>query len=139
MTITAHSLENYQVVLSNGHHTILADEPADLGGDNFGPNPYDYMLAGLAACKIITVQMYAQRKEWPLERMDIKLSHNQVKGSECDDCVTEVSKRVDIIDAEMSFHGDLTEEQIARLAEISGRCPVHRSLESETKIRSTVV
>lgn len=139
MSISAHSLENYQVVVSNGHHTMLADEPADLGGDNFGPNPYDYMLAGLAACKIITVQMYAQRKEWPLERMDITLNHTQVKGADCDDCVTEGSKKVDIITAEMSFQGDLTEEQIARLAEISGRCPVHRSLESETKIRSVVV
>ena len=140
MSVTAHSLENYQVVLtSNSHHTFLADEPEDYGGDNYGPNPYEYLLASLASCKIITVQMYAKRKEWPLERMDIKVSHRQVKGADCDDCETEGNKKVDVFDTEMSFTGDLTEEQIERLKEISTRCPVHRLIQNEVKIRSTVI
>jgi putative redox protein len=137
-TVTARLIQNYQVDVKAGNHQFLIDEPLDKGGDDLGPNPYDMLLGALAGCKLITVQMYARRKGWPLEGMDIQLSHNKIHAKDCEDCESE-SAKVDIIEVEISFQGDLTEEQLERLAEISTRCPVHKTLTSETKIRTKLV
>lgn len=135
MTITARSIHKYQVDISNGRHHMLADEPVDLGGDDSGPTPYDYLLGGLAACTIITVQMYAARKNWPLTAVSLTLDHAKVHAKDCEDCETEGSAKVDVIDMDIQFEGDLTDEQLERLTSIAKRCPVHRTLTSETKIR----
>jgi putative redox protein len=137
MAVTARSLENYQVEINAGIHTYNADEPISAGGDDTAPNPYDLLLGGLAACKIITVQMYAKRKGWQVDSIELTLSHGKIDAADCEDCDSEKGK-VDEIKAEISFKGDLTPEQIARLGEISNRCPVHRTLSSETKIRTTI-
>lgn len=137
-TVTAQTRKNYQVdIIANGHE-ILADEPKDKGGDNLGPNPYDLLLASLAACKVITVHMYAERKGWPVEKVNISLSHQKIDAADCDDCATE-SGKVDEILCDISFEGDLDDEQRERLAQIADRCPVHRTLSSETKIRTKLV
>lgn len=138
MPLTARSLENYQVELINGAHKWIGDEPKSAGGDDAGPDPYGMMLGALATCKIATVQMYANRKEWPLEGVEITMDYHRELGKDCEDCEAEGSERVDIFTVEISFKGDLDDEQIARLKEISSRCPVHRSLLSETVIRTTV-
>ena len=135
MTINARLVHKYQVAISNGRHTMVADEPFSANGTDLGPDPYDLLLSSLAACKVMTVKMYADRKGWPLEGMDITISHQQVKASECEECQS-TSGRVDLIDSEMEFHGELSAEQLERLREISERCPVHRSLTSETIIAS---
>ncbi|MCB8918162.1 MAG: OsmC family protein [Ardenticatenaceae bacterium] len=136
MSITAHTQKNYMVAISNGRHTILADEPEHDGGYDAGPNPYDLLLAGLAACTVITLHMYADRKQWPLEKVHVRLDHRKISASECDDCESTGSAKVDIIDMDLSFEGALDAEQTARLMEIAKRCPVHRTLLSETKIRT---
>jgi putative redox protein len=87
----------------------------------------------------MTIQMYAQRKGWVVEGVQIKLSTHKVHARDCEDCESDPNAKVDIIETELSFEGDLTPEQIDRLAWIAGRCPVHRTLTSETKIRTTVV
>ncbi len=138
MTVTARSLENLQVEILAGNHLILADEPLSAGGEDAGPAPYDLLLSALASCKVMTVHMYARRKGWPVETVTIRLNHRQVKGSECDDCQGGPHARVDIIDTEIQFTGELDDEQRVRLAEIADRCPVHRTLTSETKIRTTL-
>lgn len=139
MPVTARTLENLQVEIEAGDHTLVADEPMSAGGDNQGPSPYDILLSALAACKIMTVHMYARRKAWPLEAVTVNLSHNRNYARDCADCDSSPNAKIDVIQCEISFAGDLDEAQIARLAEIAGRCPVHRTLTSETKIRTTVV
>jgi putative redox protein len=137
MMITAHTIENYQVQINARQHQFVADEPESKGGDDRGPNPYDLLLASLAACKVITVHMYAQRKGWPVEKVNISMSHQKIDAADCDDCDSE-SGKVDEIRCDISFEGDLDDDQRQRLAEIANRCPVHRTLSSETKIRTTL-
>lgn len=139
MTVTAHSLQNLQVQIQASNHHILADEPESAGGEDQGPNPYDLLLSSLAACKVMTVHLYARRKQWPVETVSITLNHRKVSANECEDCETEGLAKVDIIDCEISFEGELDEAQIKRLADIADRCPIHRTLTSETKIRTAVV
>lgn len=139
MKVSATSLTNLQVEIQAHNHTILADEPLDVGGDDLGPNPYDLLLSSLAACKIMTVFMYAERKQWTVDRVTLSIEHKKVKASECEACETEGNTRVDIFTSEIHFEGDLDEKQIARLADISERCPVHRTLTSETIIHTSVV
>jgi putative redox protein len=137
--VIARSLANLQVEINASNHAILADEPISAGGDNQGPSPYDLLLSALAACKVMTVHLYARRKQWPVDEVKITLDHNKVYAKDCEDCESDPSAKVDIIECAIHFEGDLTEEQIGRLAEISSRCPVQRSMTSETKIRTTVV
>ena len=139
MTVTARSLQNLQVEIKASNHQLLADEPLNDGGEDKGPSPYDLLLSSLAACKVMTVHLYARRKQWPVETVTLTLNHEKISAADCDDCETEGRGKVDIINCEISFAGDLDAEQIQRLAEIADRCPIHRTLISETKIRTAVV
>lgn len=132
--ITSTNTLNYQVEIKGSSHTIIADEPVSVGGDDLGPSPFELLLSSLAACTAITVRMYANRKDWPLEKINLSLHHDKISANACDDCVT-LNGKVDVIQINVDFEGDLTPEQIERLRYIAGRCPVHRSLVSETKIR----
>lgn len=137
MPIDAQLLTNYQVTLSNGRHTWLADEPISAGGEDTGPNPYDLLLASLAACKAITVQMYAQRKGWDVDGLQLTLSHRKMDAAEVPEASGQTAK-VELIEVTLTFGEGLTSEQAARLKEISERCPVHRALLGEIVIRSSV-
>lgn len=139
MAIQARSIENYQVEIKAGSHTFLADEPVSVGGDDKGPNPYDLLLASLASCKLITVQMYASRKGWPLEGVEVELSTKKIHAKDCEDCESDPDAKIDLIETRIKFLGDLDDSQKDRLLEISERCPVHRTLTSETKIRSSML
>jgi putative redox protein len=120
-----------------GHHRLIADEPTSLGGDDLGPGPYDYVLAGLGACTSMTVRMYAERKGWPLTGIAVHLNHKKIHAEDCADCETK-SGKLDDIDRTLDFEGDLDEAQRERLLEIADRCPVHRTLTHEVKIRSAL-
>lgn len=136
MAISATSGKNYQVQVIAGEHSFTVDEPKSAGGDNAGPSPYDVLLSALAACKIVTVQMYARRKKWPLDSVEVELSTHKEHAKDCEECESDPNARIDIIDVQIRITGDLDEEQLTRLTEISERCPVHRTLTSETIIRS---
>jgi putative redox protein len=86
----------------------------------------------------MTVALYARRKQWPLESVTVRLQHSKVHAVDCAECDTKEGL-LDRIDREILLAGPLTEEQRARLLEISERCPVHRTLTSEINIRSRVV
>ena len=118
-----------------GPHLLLAGEPLDSGGNDAGPNPYELLMAALGACTSMTVQMYAERKEWPLQGVHVELSYARVHAEDCAECDTE-PRIVDEIELELSFSGDLTEEQRTRLMEIANKCPVHRTLSSRVQIRT---
>jgi putative redox protein len=138
MKITAKSATNVQVRITAGRHEFIADEPLGVG-DDAGPDPYSLLLSSLAACTIMTVRMYAERKNWPLEDVELSLSTQKVHAKDCEDCESDPNARVDIIDRKIRFTGDLAPDQIDRLAEIVAKCPVHRTLTSETVIRTEVL
>ncbi len=138
MKITAKSSTNFQVRIKAGRHEFIADEPLGIG-DDAGPDPYSLLLGSLAACTIMTVIMYARRKKWPLEDVELSLSTRKVHAKDCEDCESDPNARVDIIDRQISFKGDLTPDQIDRLTNIASKCPVHRTLTSETVIRTEVL
>lgn len=131
--LTASNTLNYQVEITANSHTILADEPQSIGGDDLGPSPFELLLGSLAACTAMTVRMYAQRKEWPLEKINLSLNHQKISANACDDCLT-LNGKVDVINIDIEFEGELSADQRERLRYIAGRCPVHRSLVTETRV-----
>jgi putative redox protein len=118
-----------------GRHHLTADEPVAVGGMDTGPNPYDLLLAALGTCTSMTVEMYARRKNWPLERIVVRLRHSKIHAEDCAECET-WEGILDHIDRELEFMGPLTAEQRSKLLEIAENCPVHRTLKSEVNIRS---
>lgn len=116
-----------------GRHRLQADEPSALGGSDAGPSPYDLLLASLGACTSMTLRLYANHKQWPLERVEVRLRHDKIHATDCADCETREGK-IDRIEREIRLTGALDETQRQRLLEIANRCPVHRTLHSEVTI-----
>jgi putative redox protein len=123
----------FQQAISLGPHHMLADEPVAAGGDDTGPGPYDFVLAGLGACTSMTMRLYAERKALPLERVTVTLKHNKIHAEDCAECETKAGM-LDQIDLVIGMEGALDAEQRKRLMEIADKCPVHRTLTSEIRI-----
>ncbi len=121
-----------------GPHQLRADEPIGFGGTDAGPDPYELLLASLGACTGITVRMYAERKKWPLEGVQVRLAHSKIHAEDCANCESE-PRSLDRIERKISFTGKLSTEQLQRLREIADRCPVHRTLSSKVQIDTSVV
>lgn len=125
----------YTTTIVSGNHTLLADEPVAIGGANLGPDPYALLLASLGACTVITLRMYADRKQMPLESVELRLSHLRNHASDCADCDAK-DVRIDVIRKKLILHGPLTDEQKQRLRQISDRCPVQKTLEKGVRVES---
>jgi len=110
--------------------TLITDEPADLGGEGTGPDPYTLLLAALGSCISMTVMLYARRKQWPVEKIIVRLQQNRIHIKDCKECAQNFDGHVSRIELSVSFEGNLSPEQISRLHEISHKCPVHRTLTS---------
>jgi uncharacterized OsmC-like protein/alpha-beta hydrolase superfamily lysophospholipase len=123
----------FQQTVSIGPHRMLADEPVAAGGEDSGPGPYDFVLAGLGACTSMTMRLYADRKSLPLERTTVTLKHSKIHAQDCAECETREGM-LDQIDLVIGMEGDLDAEQRKRLLEIADKCPVHRTLTSEIHI-----
>ena len=122
----------YKSVVVAGNHELLADEPVPYGKD-LGPNPYDFLLMALGTCVTMTIRMYADRKGWNLEEVQVHLDQSRVYAKDCENCESE-DGYVYIIEKKLKFTGELTEEQVQRLLEISDKCPVNKTLSNEIKI-----
>lgn len=131
--------EKYKVRARTSRHVLVADEPLSLGGTDLGPSPYELLLASLGACTAMTIRMYAERKGWPLESLTVRLGHEKVYRKDCEACFSpgEGNDKLDRITREIRFVGPLDDEQRAKLMEIAGKCPVHRTLMSETAVIDT--
>lgn len=116
-------------------HALLADEPEAHGGSDRGPNPYDFLATALGSCTVMTLNMYARRKKWPLTQVECSVSHDRIHAKDCEDCESADGK-VHVLQREIRIEGDLDEGQRERLLEIADRCPVHKTLEGEIKIRT---
>lgn len=110
-----------------GKHSLIADEPESNGGTDMGPTPTEILTSTLGACTAITLRLYARRKGWDLRGVDVEVTMEKFKASEYP-AYQGTSEFVNEFRQTLTFHGDLTEEQRARLLEIAGKCPVHKIL-----------
>lgn len=125
------SLANLQNEVRYGtDHTFITDEPLEAGGEDAGPDPYTLLLAALGSCISMTVRLYARRKEWPLERVTVRLRQKRTHAKDCAECVDALEGYVHRIERSVTFEGNLSEEQLKRLEEIAHKCPVHKTLTS---------
>jgi uncharacterized OsmC-like protein/alpha/beta superfamily hydrolase len=113
--------DRYHTDILIGPHSLVADEPESVGGTDAGPTPTGLLVAALGACTTITLRMYADRKQWPLEEIGVRLQHKKMKTGEPK--TTEISQTLELV-------GPLSAEQRERLLQIAQRCPVHRALET---------
>lgn len=121
-------------VYTSGHR-LIADEPAGVGGNDLGPDPYRLLLAALGACTSMTLRMYAQHKQLPLDKISVRLRHEKVHAQDCEGCLDQQGAgKVDRIWREITLEGRLDAAQRQRLLEIAEKCPVHKTLESKSHI-----
>ena len=126
-----------KIETSSGH-SLMSDEPKDVGGDNKGPSPYGYLLAALGSCKSMTMRMYAERKGFKLDHVEVRLSHSKIHAEDCEKCETKKGL-VDHIQTDITIKGDLTEEERQRIFDIAEKCPVHRTITNEIIIDSSLI
>ena len=123
--------------LRAGDHFFVADEPLSFGGRDLGPNPYQLVSGGLAACTSMTIQMYARRKNWKVENVETRVSYSKKYADDCENCEDSKAK-IDIFEREVFLKGDLDAQQKTRLMEIADKCPVHKTISSSSKITTTL-
>jgi putative redox protein len=131
--VRGNAREFLQEVVSGRHH-LRADEPVSAGGGDAGPSPYDYLLVALGVCTSMTIGLYARRRQFPLEDITVSLSHSRIHAKDCEECETKEGM-LDRIEVKIAMTGALTSDQHAKLMDIAGKCPVHRTLTSEINIR----
>jgi len=125
-----------QDISASGHH-LIADEPESYGGNFLGATPYQLVSAGLGACTSMTIRMYARRKKIALEHVEVDVSHDKIHAADCETCDTTTGK-IDQFERTITLTGDITDKERQRLLEIADRCPVHRTLENEIKIVTSI-
>ncbi len=132
--VTVTSLANLRNEVRYGDHTFITDEPIEAGGEDAGPDPYTLLLGALGSCISMTTMLYARRKSWALERVTVRLRQQRIHAPDCEECERTEDGFVHRIERAVSFEGNLSDEQRARLHEISHKCPVHKTLTSEIVI-----
>lgn len=128
----------FNQIVTVGPHHLVADEPVAAGGEDAGPGPYDFLLAGLGACTSMTMRLYADRKSLPLDRVTVTLKHSKIYAKDCEECETR-DGMLDQIERDIAMDGALDAEQRKKLMEIADKCPVHRTLTSEIRIVTKAV
>jgi len=130
-------IHGFRTEVVAGSHALLADEPLSVGGTDTGPSPYDLLSAALATCTTMTLKMYAGLKKVDLRSVTVAVRHDRVHANDCADCDSSGGK-IDEFQRTLTLDGELTEEQRQRMLEIADRCPVHKTLHGEIKVRTTL-
>ena len=125
--------EGFTTDILAGRHGLIADESEELGGNDFGPSPYELLGASLGACTAMTLQMYAKRKGWDVKDVRVHLSHNKHYRDDCNDC-DKVTSKIDTFERIIEIEGNLTEEQRQRMLMIADKCPVHRTFHGNVEV-----
>jgi uncharacterized OsmC-like protein len=128
---------SYVTEIKAGGHGLIADEPLSAGGTDQGPNPYDLLISGLGSCTSMTLRMYADRKGWDLQEVRVHLQHDKIHSIDCNNCEN-TSGKIDQIERKIELIGNLSSEEKQRLLEIADRCPVHKTLNSKVKIKTSL-
>lgn len=139
VTVQEAGLGEFKQEIIVGQHILIADEPVESGGNDAGPSPYDFILAGLGACTSMTLRMYANFKKIPLKKVIVKLAIEKIYAEDCENCDNNSNSKIDHITRLIELQGDLNQEQRARLLDIANRCPVHRTLTSKIAITTQLV
>lgn len=130
--------DGFTTKMKLGNQYSIADEPKDFGGNNFGPNPYELVSGGLAACTAMTLQMYAKRKEWDLENVEVHTHYGKEHASDCENCEDEMAK-IDTFSRVIMLRGNLDKEQREKLLDIANKCPVHKTLISKIQVNTELI
>jgi uncharacterized OsmC-like protein/alpha/beta superfamily hydrolase len=125
--------DGFTTAMKVGSHFLTADEPVAFGGNDYGPSPYELVSAGLSACTVMTIQMYAKRKEWNVENVQVHTSYSKSHAQDCENCETD-SAKLDTFYREITLSGNLDEKQKVRLLQIADKCPVHKTLHSNVQV-----
>ncbi len=124
--VTGHiDRSHYKTVLSNARHELIGDEPKSSGGTELGFSPSELLCSALAACTCATLRMYADRKQWSLEKIDVTITMQK-----------DVTKTITNMEREIQLIGNLIDEQRRRLIEIAEQCPIHKILTNPIKIQT---
>ena len=135
------SLDNddgFTTQMKVGNHYMVADEPTNYGGNDFGPSPYELVSAGLSACTAMTIQMYAKRKGWKIDNVEVHTFYGKTHAIDCEYC-DEDSAKIDTFNREIKLESDLDEKQIKRVLQIANKCPVHKTLHSQIQIVTNLI
>ncbi|MBF4985779.1 OsmC family protein [Nonlabens mediterrranea] len=135
------SLDNeslFTTQMRAGKHYLTADEPTSIGGNDFGPTPYELLSSGLAACTVMTIQMYARRKKWLIENVECHVDYDKQHALDCENCEDDHAK-IDTFTREIKITSDLDEKQLKRILQIADKCPVHKTLHSETQVITKLI
>lgn len=115
---------DYAVSIDVSGHNIKGDEPVNAGGANLGPAPYDLLTAALGECTAMTVRWYALQQKWPLDKVEVKLTHQKVD-------------KVSVFEKQVIVYGEaLSADQRQKLIEVAAKCPVQRTLEGKVEIKT---
>ncbi|MBB4080387.1 putative redox protein [Lewinella aquimaris] len=129
--------EGFTTEIMIGPHHLTADEPVSVGGNDFGPGPYELVSAGLGACTAMTIQMYARRKKWVIEEVQVHLNHKKDYATDME-ASSERPTKIDRFERVIILKGDLTDAQKKRLLEVADRCPVHRTLHETVEVTTVL-
>jgi putative redox protein len=124
----------FQQRVQVGPHRLIADEPVESGGLDSGPSPYDFLSIALGACTSMTLRLYAEHKKLKVGRIRVDVSHGKVHAEDCKDCGEGREGRIDRFERVIHVEGEVAPEVAARLVEIAGKCPVHRTLEANSAV-----
>ncbi len=130
--------DGFTTAMKLGDHYLTADEPKSFGGNNYGPTPYELVSAGLSACTAMTLQMYAKRKGWDLQHVEVHTNYSKTHALDCKECEKDTAK-IDTFNRAIKMEGNLDEKQRQRLLQIADRCPVHKTLHTKTQIITQIL
>jgi uncharacterized OsmC-like protein len=136
--VIVRSEASFRSVIDAGNHRFVADEPAEAGGTDEGPTPYDFLAAALGSCTSMTLHFLAKREKIPLEGVDIVLKHDRMYARDCADCMS-TTGYIHRFDVEIRLRGILTHEERERLLATAKKCPVYKTLTAEIRIEERLV